>query len=190
MALSFDEAEYDERTFAEAASIGAATNTSGQSPGMAGSGSLETPLTSLGSEDDMEELELAWQLARGTAEDVEGDEQGYDGFADEEFGGKGLVRLVPSEAKMPPPANDLAEEFLVGVFDEEAEGAANGFVKPKSEPKPATPLSTSLPVAPTSSSSPAASSFKAGKGKHGKGGLRGSALSSSIPSSKQDKSVK
>ena len=121
-ALSFDDVEYKDSSFAEARS---SVEAHSESPAM---GSNETPLTAISSrdgeaDDDFDkDAELAWDLARGTAEDVEGDEMGWDAFGDREFGGRGM--RPPSDKSEQRP-----EEFLVGVFDEEADGHS-GFSEP------------------------------------------------------------
>ena len=129
-ALSFDEAEYDDRYFAEAMSADAQKSISSDSLSQQAFGSSETPLTAVSSDvcaDDFDENDVAWDLARGTAEDVEGDELGWDAFADPEFGGKGLTRLDDNSMRKQSSSPERAEEFLVGVFDEDTDANQGGF---------------------------------------------------------------
>ncbi|KDN37747.1 hypothetical protein K437DRAFT_270778 [Tilletiaria anomala UBC 951] len=130
--LSFDDAEYDERTFAEAVSSEANKSLLSDSLSQrGGAGSAETPLTAISSgpsDEEFDKEDPAWDLARGTAEDVEGDELGWDTFAlpdcvGASSGRNGLKRL--GTVNKPSVSPDRQEEFLIGDFDEFDDGSAS-----------------------------------------------------------------
>ncbi|PWN45082.1 hypothetical protein IE81DRAFT_228435 [Ceraceosorus guamensis] len=165
--LSFEDVDSDLAIFADAiarAQRSSQTSTSGacrsysfsssRDAGVAGpesgesGGSADTPLTVHDEEDDSAYEDdgdsACWEAARGAIEDEEGDTNGWDSFADQEFGGRGLkspshpegdryssnsrarhTNLKPAQDNRHESRKEATGDYI-GVFDEDL--ATNGPV--------------------------------------------------------------
>ncbi|CEH18729.1 WD40 repeat protein [Ceraceosorus bombacis] len=123
-------------SFSSSRAAGAAGPESGES-----GGSADTPLTVHDEEDDSAYEDdggsACWEAARGANEDEEGDTNGWDSFADQEFGGRGLkspsrpagdkytsdsrarhTNLEPSHDNRQESRKEATGDYI-GVFDED-----------------------------------------------------------------------